>query len=61
PSTILFFDALILTPDLREWIPLLNKFEEKLDHLLMIINPIAGWLTLIIALVHAFFAHIIFL
>ncbi|MGL4394806.1 MAG: hypothetical protein ACRCS8_06250 [Brevinema sp.] len=61
PSTMLFLDSLILTPDLRNWIPFLSKFEEKLDRILEVISPIAGWLTLGIGVVHSLFSRVPFL
>ncbi|MGL4561936.1 MAG: hypothetical protein ACRCV0_06595 [Brevinema sp.] len=61
PSIVLFFDALIINPQLRDWIPFLDKFQVKLDRILEIITPVAGWLTLIVGILHALFYKTLFL
>lgn len=61
PSVVLFLDSVILNPKLRDWIPFLHKFQDKFDQVMNTVSPIAGWLTLVIAIVHAVAYRIPFL
>lgn len=59
PSVMLFIDAFILTPSLLNWIPN-EPFKEKLVLWLDKIAPIAGWLTLVVTILHAILYPLVF-
>jgi len=61
PSIILFINAFILAPHISDFLPFDFSHKEKLNNITNRINPITGWVTLIIALLHSFFAPLPFL
>lgn len=61
PSLLLLFDSFILNPQLIEMFPLSFSIKEKLTLTTDKLAPIAGWLTLAIAIIHTFFAFVPFL
>ncbi len=59
PATMLFFDAFILVPQLFDWIPY-EPLKVQLNIVLEKISPIAGWLTLVVAVLHSILYRIPF-
>ena len=54
PSVILFLDAFILYPSLLDLIPF-SSVTEKLTPVLEKVTPVAGWLTVVVTVLHAIF------
>lgn len=51
PVIVLFFDAFILAPQLLDWVPI-SSVREKMVSILERISPLAGWLTLLVSVLH---------
>ncbi|MGL4677655.1 MAG: hypothetical protein ACRCWI_08350 [Brevinema sp.] len=52
PSLMLCINAFILNPELLHWVPNVS-FKEKLDTFLQKITPTAGWITVVVMILHS--------